>query len=204
MSSLDNNLAVVSLSEVKEALQESSNTYDAELNGFINRASAIIENYCQRKFISQVYTNEEYGGDGTYRLNLRNFPVTTLSSLQWNTSSDFANPDWETIDTSDYDLERVNQRDAGIIFLASGFVKGINNYRVTYTAGYALADMPHDIRAAAIELVAYSFRKRKATPGMRSETLGKYSYTAEPVTGHGIIKLLGLEELLAPYRSIPI
>lgn len=204
MSSLDNTVAVISLNEVKEAIQESSNTYDAELNGFINRASAIIENYCQRKFIQQTYTNEEYGGNGQYRLKLRNWPVTALSTLQWNTSSDFANPDWETLDTSDYDLERVNQNDAGLIFLASGFVKGINNYRVTYTAGYAIDSMPHDIRAAAIELVAYMFRKRKATPGMRSETLGKYSYTAEPVTGHGIIKLLGLDELLAPYRSIPI
>lgn len=203
--------ALVTLNQVQEALEISSGPDDARLNGFINRATDIIESYCGRRFISTTYTNEVYSGDGSQFLELRNFPVTTLSQLQMRTG-DFSAPNWETIDTALYQLKTEGGQDRGIIYLASpgllvagfndsGFIKGTNNFRTTYTAGYAFASLPNDLQEVCIEIVSYLFNRRKATPGMRSETLGRYSYTMEPSGGASIIKRLGLNDILDLYRT---
>lgn len=196
--------ALVSLSEIKEALDISTTEHDAKLNGYINRATDIIETYCKRRFLTQVYTEEIYNGGGQY-LQLRNFPVTSLGSIKFRGGA-FNSPAWSDLDSSMYTLDTDGGKNTGLLFLDGGFSYGQGNFQATYTAGYATtADIPGDVKEACIELVAYLFGRRKATPGLKSETLGRYSYTIDSPnttsTGRGILKMLGLDELLSAYRT---
>jgi hypothetical protein len=47
----------------------------------IDRASSLIERYCNRKFVSRVYTKEVYDGNGHNKLLLEQYPITTLLRL---------------------------------------------------------------------------------------------------------------------------
>lgn len=191
--------AIVQLDVLKEALQLTGTTHDERLNGYINRATDIIESYIGFRPYLTTYTNEVYSGVGSRELTLRHWPVTTLTSLS-NATGDFSNPNWEAIDSSDYSL-KTNANDRGIVYLG-GFYQGVNNYRATYTAGYTT--IPHDLQEAAIEMVSYLFNRRRVTPGLRSESLGKYSYSLDPIGGLGIIKFLGLNAILDRYRTVPV
>lgn len=194
--------AFITLNEVKEALEISGGDHDAKLNGYINRATDIIESYCRRRFLSTVHTDEIYSGDGSRYLSLRNFPVTSLASVAYRTG-DFSSPSWDAVDTELFTLDTAAGNDSGVIYLDTGFHRGVENYRFTYTAGYALADVPNDLKEACIEIVSYLFNRRKSTPGIKSETLGRYSYTlgSAPSGGMGILKLLGVDDILDTYRT---
>lgn len=197
----------VTLNEVKEALDITTPDSDARLNGYINRATDMIENYCQRKFLSAAYTDEEYQGNGTYYLTLRNFPVTALTAVSFRTSSNYNAPNWDAISSNDFDIVSEGKTNAGRIASNFGFPigGGTNNFKVTYTAGYAIDDIPGDLKEALVELVNYFFTNSKINPAMKSETLGNYSYTRDTAgIKNGLIKTLGLDSILDMFRSIPV
>lgn len=191
------------LGELKEALDITGTAYDAVLKGNLNRATDLIERYCGRRFFITTYGSEEYSGDGTYILNFRNYPVTELLVAQVATG-DFDNRNWEDLETSQFKLMSDGGKDRGQLYYSIGFCKGVNNYRFNYIAGYTAANMPNDLKQACIDIASYLFNRRKATPGMKSETLGKYSYTMADIGQGGIIKALGLSEILDFYRNITV
>ncbi len=199
--------ALVTLSEVKEALDISTSEHDAKLNGYINRASGMIETYCKRRFASTAYTSEEYAGTGTNRLQLQNFPISTLTSVERLSNSDFSNQSWESLNARDFTIINEGGSNHGSIYFVTGvfnsaLVPGVDNYRVSYTAGYSATDMPYDLREACIEIVSYLFNSRRKDPLLKGETLQKYSYTRDSIGGMGgIIKALGLEAILDSYRT---
>ena len=122
------------------------------LTDLIATAQTAVEDFCERKFELQSHV-ETLRGKDSYRLILREYPAATLTSVTWEDDTTGATG---SIDTS---LLRVNE---------SGWVEfkqrgGINRayvynnlewfdscrlYTVTYTAGYAAADMPGPIKHA--------------------------------------------------------
>lgn len=92
-----------------------------------------------------------------------------------------------------------------------GWPVGDGNIRVTYTAGWAEADIPADLKQACVNLVAFL---AKITPqggqSIQSESLGKYSYTLGAVNlaqaaaaGLAAAGELGTtRQLLSRYRTI--
>jgi len=62
----------------KETLKIVPEYFIAEL---INRASDFINRYCNRKFVSQTYTNEIYLGNGRTELILDQYPVTEVARV---------------------------------------------------------------------------------------------------------------------------
>jgi len=62
----------------KETLKIVPEYFIAEL---INRASDFLSRYCNRKFVSQTYTNEIYDGHGFNTLILEQYPVTQIISV---------------------------------------------------------------------------------------------------------------------------
>ena len=198
--------ALVTLNEVKEALQISGSDDDARLSGYINRATDMIETYCGHRFLRATYTDEVYSGNNGYRLPLRNWPVVSISSIS-NRTGDFNNPSWTTVDSGNYTLVTEGGKDRGLVYSAIGWPSSSGNFKITYIAGYATtADIPGDIKEACIELVSFLYARAKATPGMKSETLGRYSYTLEtPTSGKGgIIERLGLDSILDAYRNMVV
>ena len=122
------------------------NTNDAILLSMIRQKSNEIENYLNRKIRLQTFT-EFYDGDGTNVLQLRNYPVSSITSLNIDTNRDFATT--TVVDSDNYDLDsrlgRIiaaenlmgqeyclsNRVDCGGIF-----PKALNSIKVVYVAGF--------------------------------------------------------------------
>jgi len=188
--------ALVNLADTKETLGITDNIQDSLLTNLINRATDIIERYCNgRRFASTVYTNEEYDGKGSDYLNVKHYPITTLTSIDGR-SGDFSNPNWSSLDDALYKLIDDGTSGPGQIYYSGRFIKGVRNYRVSYTAGFAT--IPNDLQQACITLIAFLKNQTKST-GMKSETLGRYSYTKSDEEKD--IKELGLDAVLDYYRT---
>lgn len=138
-------------------------TSDGQLVGLISAASTFIKGYLSRDIVSTAYT-ELYQGNGQTFMGLRQYPVISISGVQWAgqasslaaanpltlTSGYYADPDGSTLRLIGY-----------------CFPKGLP-VQVSYTAGYA--NVPADIAQACVELVGEAF-KRKGRIGVVSQQL---------------------------------
>lgn len=117
--------ALTTLEKAKTILGiDSSDTkYDELVELYINAASDSIEGICKRKLGQAEYTEEKYSGSGTVSLQLNQYPVSVLTSVKEGVQS-----------VSDCTLHS----DTGVIKRASVFTAGVDNYSVSYKAGYLL------------------------------------------------------------------
>lgn len=134
----------------------------------INMTTDFIETYCDRRFASTVYTDEEYDGTGMRDLLLNNYPIISVTRLQLNNAADNSD-DWEDVDVEDYFKY---DSFANFKLAASRFLKAPQRYRVTYTAGYAT--IPSDLEWACLKLCANAYRSGLAE-GVKSEKLGDHT-----------------------------
>lgn len=157
-----------------------STTQQNVLDRIIDVVTEYIENVVGRRIKKATYTNEVYDGDGSEVLQLKNYPVVSVSSVEVRASSE--NEDsWDSIDSKDYYVNL----DSGIIEGMGGykFVKGRKMYRVTYIAGYDfdnvntfLSDTEGgDLEYAAWKLAGSAYNQRKSSQNVVSESLGDYS-----------------------------
>jgi hypothetical protein len=182
--------ALVQLNDAKSFLDYTGSDSDMEL--LINAVTEFIEGRTQRRFKSTDYAQERYDGTGNEELCLNQFPVITMTLLEKSTTADNSNS-WESIDSDDYWVDE----SAGIIAKTTRFVKGKENYRVTYTAGFTT--IPYDIQFLAMSLIDH-FLKLKKGSGIRSESLGDHSVTFE-----GLMAINPtLIEISNRYREIPL
>lgn len=188
--------ALTSLDNLKEVLGITDNAQDSLLTNIINRSTDTIESYCNnRRFALTVYANEEYDGTGTQLINARHYPITAMTAYERNDGS-VGTTDWNSLQ-NDF-IKYVEDGDGpGQFFYEQGFVRGTKNYRFSYTAGYAT--IPYDLEEACLELSVWFYKQRQSM-GMKSETLGEYSYTKESFTGNPI-ENLGLDIILEKYRT---
>jgi hypothetical protein len=138
--------ALTSLAAVKEYLQiDSTDTSQNSLLDFlINSASMAIESYCRRKIKDVSYADEEYDGSGTRNLNLRQFPVSSITSIKI---------DDVALDISEYKFKK----SSGIVNrLKALWPKEFQNIKVSYTAGYS--SVPADIELACKHLVKFYYK----------------------------------------------
>jgi len=139
----------------------------------ITAASRAIVAWCGREFVSQTFS-ETYDGDGTRRLHLRQFPVTSLTSV---TITDTDGTEYD-IATTAFRVDGV----AGIIEFKpdaaddfTWFPEGFQNVAVVYVAGYTT--VPEHVQEACVLTVAAMAADDKLDPRLAAETLGSYSYT---------------------------
>lgn len=155
MATVDTSLALVTLVEGKEKLKITASSEDSILGVLINGVSQAIKKYTGRNFISASYT-QFYDGDGTDELQLANYPVTALTTLNDDVNRDFASGD--DISSDDYLLDGP----AGIVRLwntESVFIRAKANVKVVYTAGYTVANIPADLKLAALRWIAREYMK---------------------------------------------
>jgi hypothetical protein len=185
--------ALVTLGDLKDALEITDGSQDTYLTSLINRATNIIEKYCNgRRFKETVYSNEEYNGIGGNFLNIKHYPIISITNIEKRTG-DFASPNWDSLDSSFYKMLDTE----GQIYYTLGFNAGIRNYRINYSAGYT--DIPEDLQQACITLISY-LKNQEKTAGMQSETMGELSYIKTD-DEKATIKNLGLDEVLDYYRT---
>lgn len=150
--------ALISLAQAKDYLdiQTSDTSQDSRVEGYIDAASQFIQEYCNRNFISQSYT-EYQDGRQSNQILLRQWPATKPSDLRIDNSREFGSN--TVVDTADYDVIEGN-----ILLLVNRFFpNGYGNIKIVYTAGYGTVagnTLPSDIQLACKQLVAWYSQER--------------------------------------------
>ena len=196
-------VGLVSLGELKQrvGLALTDTTEDGYLPYLIAQASALVENYCRRKFEKQTFT-EYRDGTGDPWLCLRQAPVHSITSVYlddgglWGQGDDaFAAATLLTAG-DDYALRvdgtdglsyggylyrangswpRPKARSPGLLSTFSAPV-GTGNVKIVYVAGWC--PVPHDVRLAVLDVCSLA-RQTVAQGGrlLQSEGYEGYSYS---------------------------
>lgn len=217
--------ALCDLEYVKDCLQVSGSSEDSRLGQLILAASAGVERYCQRTFLSADYV-ELYSGNNTPRIALRKRPVTAVSEVRLDSHGYFGlapgSFDSTTVLTegSDWTLlidEGTATSNAGVLLRVgtvwpmvarSNLPTRINtevgpaygNVKVTYTAGFIA--VPEDVKYAVALVVQQMRQSLKHGGNLASEHIGDYSYKLFD----GLIKgreLADVRYVLGAYREVP-
>ncbi len=142
------------------------------------RAVDIITSETERYFGASTVHSEIISGEGCDRIWLNEAP-TAVTSVEERCG---AGDDWTAIDGAGSDGWELRapvsisgvttlHRKNGLTWLFG------HEYRVTYSFGYASGSEPAEIRQAVLDLVALKYNER-GREGLRSETIGDYSWTA--------------------------
>ena len=160
-------MGLTSIQKTKAFLHVSdSEIDDYVVQNLIDSVSDFIEKtYCNRKFLTSSYTefydgreiNAGYGFFGTagyasgatYKrlIILNQYPVTAVSGVWDDPNRIFANSD--LIDPTSYIWTSEGRLELDGLF----FSRGIQNIKVTYTAGYAADSIPNDLQYAVWKIV---------------------------------------------------
>ena len=151
---------------------------DVVLSRLADGATALIERYTRRKFVTRTLT-EIRDGDGSKLLWLREIPVVTFTSLTVLRSPTDATA--ETVSADDYEVNKA----IGKVWLHSDQLnKGVGNVTAVYTAGLGTQDaaaLPQDVMAAGLELVKLLYTEKDA--GMvaaQSINIGPHTFMLRP------------------------
>jgi hypothetical protein len=164
---------------------------DAAITLMLAQAEAMVRRYAGRDMTNGFESSnrtETYNGDGSAVLQLREWPITTLTTVE---ERDRAGT-WTTLDADEY---RVDTRTGQLYRLGatwgrivSDFVGGGNNpsfgvspawsadpasVRVTYTGGYTT--IPADIVAVVYLLIDHKLANAGSDQTLTSESIGVYS-----------------------------
>jgi len=153
--------AVIDVATVKSMIKLLGIADDTIIENYINGMSTFFENYCNTKFIDAAVT-DILDGSGTDKLLLENPPARTITEIKFD--FDTSAPTLMTV--TDFSL---NSK-AGILRIKSDstftdscgvFPEGFQNIQVKYTSGYgaAIANLPDDLKLAAILQVEYAYKR---------------------------------------------
>ena len=159
---------LTTLDKVKIQLNIVWNDQDTKLIQLIDQANSFILNYTGR-VLEETLLTELYNGNGEQKFMLNNFPVTSITSFQYNTGTLWT-PVWTDFDIDSYWLDKTT----GIIYIQGWVCRGVNKIKCIYTAWYN--PVPSDLENACISLVWYYYNTSKSQ-GIASESLDGASVT---------------------------
>jgi hypothetical protein len=144
---------ICTVAEIQMYINKTDLSLSSEFQTFISVASMKAENYCDKGLKLNTYSGL-YDGDGTNVLWTTQYPIISISALQYRLT-----PTSEWIDFySDSATANIQTYDDGQIFLNDKtFPKGNLNIKVEYTAGYS--DCPEDLKQYCREAVAEMFQE---------------------------------------------
>lgn len=129
--------ALTTKARIKERLSITTAGFDNFIDNLILGVTARIQQTTGRRFIQGTYTHELHDGSdisGSRRqyLILKNAPVQTVTSVEYNTGTN-KNPIWTEIDLDYYDVDL----SVGALVFRGFMPAGFRNIRVTYVGGYS-------------------------------------------------------------------
>jgi uncharacterized phiE125 gp8 family phage protein len=161
--------APFTMEQLRRWLRVSDTSFDATLEEIGNAVTDEIERLTNRLYVQRT-VSEIRDGDGGRRLELRRYPVSAVTSF---TVDDAA------VAAADYDLDK----EGGVIWLLNGkrLTRGERNVKVTYTAGYVLADVPAEVTRVAREMAKVIWDEWQAgVISAASVNVGPASYVVRP------------------------
>lgn len=196
--------ALTTLADVKESLNipSSNHTYDNLIIRKINQATAMIENYCDRRFKATDYTDELYNGaENMDQLVLKQRPIIGSVTLKVRDTALNLN-DFETVES---DLIFADA-DSGVLNLMFRTAGRWGRYAATYRAGYET--IPDDLAEACTSLAAYLVNTADSFQvGVKSKQEGqrKVDYSQIPIGGvYDIFKRLGIDDTIDGYANFAV
>jgi hypothetical protein len=171
---------LISLECYKEYKQIKSTDRDGKLQTLITQVSALIENYCNRKFTlhSAVENAKVEWFDGqTNEVELTEFPVISVESVKTSTNGGMTQEELTEADSTqagyfvDLEAGRVMTQKAVDQFITSYDIP-YRSLEITYTAGYTQDTIPEDLKLATQDLVHYyEENENKPTQALLGATL---------------------------------
>src|SRR5512139_4133366 len=120
---------------------------DLSFESAINTASLIVENHLHRQIVSRGALTEYHTFDrNTPELYLLDWPSITVTSVWEDTTRAYATP---LTANTDYIVSQPSGRlirIAGVNGTTKNWVQGFRAVKVAYSAGYAQADVPADLK----------------------------------------------------------
>lgn len=163
----------------------------------INSASSAIASYIRRTICPvQAAADEIFTGDGTIEYNVKGLHISgTLVIYYWDST------DWTEMTAANY--PRTFSSDERRIWFTQGHTfwrpssSYRNNFKINYTHGYKIQDVPPEIKQACMALSQRAMLKAEGREGIASESFGdsttSYEFKAWP--DH-------IKALLASYRRV--
>jgi hypothetical protein len=154
---------LITLDCYKEYRGKNSPINDGRIQSLIVKCSALIENYCNRRFTFHSTTPNakvEWFPGKTNEVLLSEFPVLSIISVK--TSSNGGITQTELLEAQTDMTGFFVDLDEGTVFMQSQTELFIDSYNtpyrsleITYTAGYLDGELPGDLELAVIDLVKY-------------------------------------------------
>ncbi len=146
-------MSLVTLAKYKEYLKITDTTVDTQLTTLTAHVEQRVKTWLNRAIESATYTDEYYNGNGKHYLVLRQFPITAATTIKVYDGLDSNNAEiWTTlVQGTDYERKVLDTEACSVYLDGYTFEKGLQNYKITYTAGYT--SIPEDIQLACKELL---------------------------------------------------
>lgn len=171
---------MISIAELKAELGLMDTTeHDVRLADLEASAVAFVEQQSGVYFGPVASRIEHHDGTGGVALFLDRSPISGTVVVQRRTD---AIATAEAVATGEYAVRGRK------LVMPGGW--GYSEYEITFNEGYAPGAEPEDIRGAVRELVKLAFKRN----GMKSETIGGYSYTL------GDAEELGIQQTIEAHR----
>lgn len=175
---VDSAVALITLAQAKTHLKITASSEDTLLEQMINRAGQVCNTYTGRHLKTATWT-EYYNGNGNRTLELSNFPITSVTSVNVDSTRQ-----WASSTAIDTDEDLIVDAPAGIIKLWNNgglFYAGFGNVKVVYVAGYTDSGdnaVPYDLQEAALLILQLSYKRHYQDQriGISSETVGDRTY----------------------------
>ena len=155
-------MALLTIADIKEELGISDTDSDTLLTSLLNAVVALFEKKIDRTLESATYTEYHSSKANQNKVFLKNYPVTSITSIHDDPDWDYGSGD--LLDSDDYNYDD----DSGIVYYDGYFYEGFNNIKVVYEAGYTSATIPKDIKQCLIRQMAHWFKDAKGAEWAKS------------------------------------
>lgn len=170
---------MIPVEELIDVLDGATDADTAEIVELEQNAVAFVQTQTRRYFGPPKQTTEVVKGKGTSNLWLRHIAIDEVPADYYNevvvsvVERQYAGNDGTAI--TDFQV-RVEDGEVRLVRLNGGVWTYGYEYTVTYWHGYPAGEEPGDIRQLVVDLVKSRWNMRELE-GLRSESIGGYSYT---------------------------
>lgn len=198
--SVDATIALTTLTNARIHLQipASKTENDAKIERLINSASQHCATYCDRRFISQAYTEYFHGRRQNFIMP-KQWPIVSVSELRISNDRSWTDAS-SLVDASDYSIAD----DDTTIVLDGFFPNGNKNIRLMSVCGYAT--IPYDLEHACLQMIEWWYRHNERQDiGRTSSSKGDESVGVLSEIPKHILQLLeGYKRVELPSAYSPV
>lgn len=155
---------LVTLEEFKEYKGLRNPENDGKLQVLVSSVSTLIENYCNRTFVTYVSEDfTEWFDSNCVEVRVSMFPLISVTSV--NVSSDGGVTQTLLVEDTDYFVDIRNDRIMSSNYKVpfnSSYTTPYRSLEVSYRAGYAI--LPADLKLAIFDTIDY-YNENKGLPG---------------------------------------